>query len=245
MIFYSILAAIFAVHLAIFLAITPGPSLDRRPWNFGKYAYSNYPNRKIELIMTPESFAFNWATGEAVLSNFDLRYLQKLQESAVASEVGAHCRNRENQYGFSSGEPCIYLHVAKAFHWTAGLINTTLYSLDYLPFNCSFTSSEVSLTLPILSQPEDFSLPLDIDNNPDSRSFPFRNQENYRVPILGLILNLTYLTTTTTSLPIQFDGRVRCDIDFDQIGMTRPTDSVLERTYEIPTAASTTIRFHM
>ena len=48
-IFYSILALIFAIHLAIFLAITPGPSVDRPPWNHARYAYSNYPNRKIGI----------------------------------------------------------------------------------------------------------------------------------------------------------------------------------------------------
>ena len=44
---YSFLAALFAVHLAVFLSVTPQPGKDVEPTNFGRYAYHNYPNAKI------------------------------------------------------------------------------------------------------------------------------------------------------------------------------------------------------
>lgn len=47
LIFYSFLAALFAVHLAVFLSVTPQPGRDSEPANFGRYAYPNYPNTKI------------------------------------------------------------------------------------------------------------------------------------------------------------------------------------------------------
>lgn len=46
-IFYSFLAALFAVHMAVFLSVTPQPGRDSEPSNFGRYAYPNYPNAKI------------------------------------------------------------------------------------------------------------------------------------------------------------------------------------------------------
>ena len=46
-VFYTIVGGIFAVHLAVFITISPQPAEDIAPWNFGRYAYSNYPNAKI------------------------------------------------------------------------------------------------------------------------------------------------------------------------------------------------------
>ena len=48
--FYSFLVALFAVHLAVFLSVTPQPGKDVEPTNFGRYAYPNYPNAKIGHI---------------------------------------------------------------------------------------------------------------------------------------------------------------------------------------------------
>lgn len=47
LVFYAIVGGIFAVHLAIFIGITPQSAEDVHPWNFGRYAYPNYPNSKI------------------------------------------------------------------------------------------------------------------------------------------------------------------------------------------------------
>lgn len=46
-VFYLFFSGIFAIHLSAFLAVTPHPGEDVTPWNFGKYAYPNYPNSKI------------------------------------------------------------------------------------------------------------------------------------------------------------------------------------------------------
>ena len=49
LVFYGIVGGIFAAHLAIFVGITPHPAEDVHPWNFGRYAYPNYPNSKIGI----------------------------------------------------------------------------------------------------------------------------------------------------------------------------------------------------
>ena len=46
-IFFTLIGGFFAVHLAVFVAITPSPDSGVAPWNFGGYAYPNYPNSKI------------------------------------------------------------------------------------------------------------------------------------------------------------------------------------------------------
>lgn len=63
-----------------------------------------------------------------------------------------------------------------------------------------------------------------------------------RVPVMALILNLTSLPE---DLPNKFDGEVMCSVDFSAIGMARPSDGVLNRMYEIPTEAITTIKFRL
>lgn len=47
MVFYSALLVIFIIHLAVFIILTPPRSVGTTPWNFGRYAYTNYPNRKL------------------------------------------------------------------------------------------------------------------------------------------------------------------------------------------------------
>ena len=49
-VFYLFFTAIFAIHLSAFLAVTPHPGKEVTPWNFGKYAYPNYPNSKIGIL---------------------------------------------------------------------------------------------------------------------------------------------------------------------------------------------------
>ena len=46
-VFFTVVGSYFAVHLSVFVAVTPGPRENVTPWNFGKYAYANYPNSKI------------------------------------------------------------------------------------------------------------------------------------------------------------------------------------------------------
>lgn len=45
--FFTLTASFFFVQLAVFVGITPSPGPNIAPWNFGKYAYPNYPNAKI------------------------------------------------------------------------------------------------------------------------------------------------------------------------------------------------------
>lgn len=61
----------------------------------------------------------------------------------------------------------------------------------------------------------------------------------HRPPVIGLILNFTALPD---NLPNRFDAEVTCIVDFDELGMVRPSDSELNRLYEIPTEATTSIR---
>ncbi len=64
----------------------------------------------------------------------------------------------------------------------------------------------------------------------------------YRQPVTALLLNLTALPQ---NLPNRFEGEVTCLVDFDAIDMARPSDEMLERAYEIPTEATTTLRFQL
>ena len=45
--FFAAVGGYFAAHLAVFVAVTPAPRENITPWNFGKYAYPNYPNAKL------------------------------------------------------------------------------------------------------------------------------------------------------------------------------------------------------
>ena len=47
LVFYTLIGGFFAIHLAVFVGITPSPGPGIAPWNFGKYAYPNYPNAKL------------------------------------------------------------------------------------------------------------------------------------------------------------------------------------------------------
>ena len=47
LVFFTVVGSYFAVHLSVFVAVTPGPRENVTPWNFGQYAYANYPNSKI------------------------------------------------------------------------------------------------------------------------------------------------------------------------------------------------------
>ena len=52
-VFYIVVGGIFMAHLFAFIAITPSPGEGVQPWNYGKYAYPNYPNSKIgEQVFT-------------------------------------------------------------------------------------------------------------------------------------------------------------------------------------------------
>ena len=48
---YIFLAGLLAAHIFLFIAVTPAPAPDVRPWNFGRYAYPNYPNAKIGWLI--------------------------------------------------------------------------------------------------------------------------------------------------------------------------------------------------
>ena len=50
LLFYIVLGGIFAAHLAVFIHLTPEAGVDVTPWNFGRYAYPNYPNAKIGML---------------------------------------------------------------------------------------------------------------------------------------------------------------------------------------------------
>lgn len=55
-VFYLTIGAFFAAHLAIFVAMTPSPASGILPWNFGRYAYPNYPNSKIGILIHAHVF---------------------------------------------------------------------------------------------------------------------------------------------------------------------------------------------
>lgn len=44
---YSALGGFFVIHMVAFVGLTPQPGENIKPWNFGRYAYSNFPNAKI------------------------------------------------------------------------------------------------------------------------------------------------------------------------------------------------------
>ena len=59
-------------------------------------------------------------------------------------------------------------------------------------------------------------------------------------PVMGLMLNLTQLSPSPTLH--HFDITVSCSLDYSAMDMTKPTDEVLQRNYEIPEDATTVIQ---
>lgn len=57
-VFFTSVGSFFAVHLAVFVAITPSPKVGVTPWNFGGYAYPNYPNSKIGMFPYAHTYAY-------------------------------------------------------------------------------------------------------------------------------------------------------------------------------------------
>jgi hypothetical protein len=110
--FYMAIGALFAVHLAVFYAVTPEPGQDVRPVNFGRYAYPNYPNAKIGLVSIPGSFSYNG--NQATLSSSKRQNLEDLIDSANSSGVPDLCLDQATNFGYDSGTPCIFFRVQKA-----------------------------------------------------------------------------------------------------------------------------------
>lgn len=100
---YAVLGGIFAIHLSVFVALTPKPGLEIEPWNYGKYAYPNYPNSKIGmvhklkllivcdtnfysavLVTLPKIITYRQTVNETVLSQTDEAYIERLVPSAIA-----------------------------------------------------------------------------------------------------------------------------------------------------------------
>lgn len=73
LIFYLAIGSFFASHLVVFVGIIPTPGPGVTPWNFGQYAYSNYPNAKLGLleIMMPFNITYTGliAIPSTVLAN--------------------------------------------------------------------------------------------------------------------------------------------------------------------------------
>lgn len=57
---------------------------------------------------------------------------------------------------------------------------------------------------------------------------------------MALMLNLTDLQS---DLPSSFEGQITCLVDFDAMDIASPSNSDLQRSYEIPSKATTKIRF--
>ena len=238
-VFYTVVGGIFAAHLSVFITISPQPAENIAPWNFGRYAYSNYPNAKIALVSIPRTIQYDGTA--ATLSDADKLRIENLLESANQSGVSNQCLNEGNHYGFTVGQPCILVHITRVFTWTPDLImNSNLTDAAMLPILCNATSSEEVMGIESLVVAEPSGIPLNLSNNADSRSFPFRNQPNYITPVMGLMLNLTQLSPPPTLHT--FDITVSCSLDYSAMDMTKPTDEVLQRNFEIPEDATTVIQ---
>ena len=62
--FFTLTGSFFFVQLAVFVGITPSPGPNIAPWNFGKYAYPNYPNAKLGIHL------FNYAWIEICIYDY-------------------------------------------------------------------------------------------------------------------------------------------------------------------------------
>ncbi|XP_064394047.1 uncharacterized protein LOC135341424 isoform X2 [Halichondria panicea] len=224
------------VHLAVFVALTPTPGYDTTPWNYGLYGYPNYPNIKIVLVSHPKIFTYRRTDNESVLSQIDSLYIhQHLLPSANASGVSSECLDEASQHGYNIERPCIFIHVLKVYNWIPeNFINETI---DTMLVRCTFTSSNLDLNVTSTMG----GIPLNIPNE-GSRSFPFKGQSDYKIPLMAIQLNFTGGVPSQTP-SAAYQGTVTCSVDLEGMGLSVPTAEILSRHYDIPEDSTTKIMF--
>jgi len=60
---------------------------------------------------------------------------------------------------------------------------------------------------------------------------------------MGLTLNLTQVSSQSSGN--RFDITISCSLDYSTLGMTKPSDNVLQKYYEIPKDATTVIQVNL
>ena len=53
------------------------------------------------------------------------------------------------------------------------------------------------------------------------------------------------LTSLPAGLPNTFSATISCGIDFNSIGMIKPSESKLKRLYEVPESATIGVKFRL
>eukprot|EP00731_Ephydatia_muelleri_P037096 Em0395g3a len=188
-------------------------SPDVRPWNFGRYAYPNYPNAKIALISLPSGILYNQSLSSDVLNQ--IRTLTKVQNLTCGQ--------------FQDNKNCVFIYIARTFDWKPELIDSAIG--NNLAINC-WSNKKVNFTY----SPQG-GIPLDLPNNVDStnssRSFPFRRQDNFTLPVMSVWIN-----TPDSSLPLT----VTCEVPVSSlVTPTFRTNGTLDRIYEYPKIVQFTV----
>ncbi|XP_065887294.1 sodium/potassium-transporting ATPase subunit beta-1-like [Dysidea avara] len=189
LIFYGVVGGFFAVHLALFTCHVPDPNAGESPRNFGEYAYPNYPNSQISLLVVPRSISYNGQ--RAFMGGGDSGRYNSLLESAREVGVDPVCTNETNGYGYTIRQPCVFLHVSRVYQWSPEAIDPVYASRSYFDIQCNTAELDM-LNISVRVSPSS-GIPLNYTNS-TSRRFPFSNQENYITPLISVMFDFTNLT---------------------------------------------------
>ncbi|XP_019857967.1 PREDICTED: uncharacterized protein LOC109586231 [Amphimedon queenslandica] len=229
--FYLAIGIFFAAHLAIFLGMTPHPAPGVLPWNFGRYAYPNYPNSKIGIVDTNGSYT-------TYRSKFRHKLLE-LVDHTNASDV--YCTT-DNNYGFTGTRACILLYIAKVFEWTPNTLEPFIPGIrfgSHLPISCSIEEAHSSLGIQLaLTAP---GIPLTIPNNEFTGSFPYANQDNFSIPLVGVGISVSNVTLASNYA--KFDVRVTCGVNRTALNIAHWDESRINKVFELPSNTTFLIHF--
>jgi hypothetical protein len=235
-ILYIGLGAFFAIHLVVFINLMPVPGPGISPWNFGKYGYYNYPNAKLDLVAIPPSLLAN-GTHTSLIDEYKDE-IDALKESANIS--GVTCINGSNiNYGYHGNKACILLHINKVFEWTPQSLNNfipTPINNNYMNITCQVMPDQnIQMTV----HPP--GIPLNLPNTNEGKSFPYNNQANYTVPLVGV--ELDFNNASITNITSSFDVEITCGIDLVSLGIANFSSTKLESIYELPRNVTFIVNF--
>lgn len=188
--------------------------------------------QKLELISIPETVIAN--SSHITFSSDNKKNMDSLLNSANSSGVG--CLNTAD-YGFTNGRSCILIRVTKVFQWTPSLITDFLNDIlvspidmnNYMNISCTVEDEHSDKNISITLDPP--GIPLDIPNNDDGESYPFRNQKDYKIPLTSVIIDIS-----NASLPSDepFEVKITCGLDLEGLGINEWSNNKLSSIYEIP-----------
>lgn len=234
LVFYCVVGGFFAIHLLLFTCHAPEPGPGVRPRNFGRFAYPNYPNSPLKLLVIPRKIDFDG--GSTSMPDDDRKRFEKLVYSARAVGADSVCTNSALNYGYSVGQPCAFIHVAKVFRWNPEAITPSYSSRSFFEVQCH-SNAFTRLNIGVRVSPP--GIPLNYNNSTDRR-FPYNDQENYIVPLMSVVFDLNTISLsrgTSTSLTINCALNISTIPDLPNVYSKK----AISELYEVPRSAAITM----